>query len=137
MTAAPLHMAMWGHGRLDVDEGSIIDAIVAIPAYTLSMAGLCGLPEDFMLQIGAQGSAYSPSIDWLRCSNMIQFKKLVCPASMCELITFSTPLIQQLERACSIKLVPNRREIHAITLVQAGTSIAEIWMPKANIRECR
>jgi hypothetical protein len=57
---------MWGHGRLDIDEGSIIDAVVAIPAYTLAMAGLTGLPEDHMLQIGARGSAFSPTIDWLR-----------------------------------------------------------------------
>ncbi len=64
--SAPLHMAMWGHGRVDEDEGSIIDAIVAIPAYTLHMAGLVGLPEDYMMQISARGSAFKPTIDWFR-----------------------------------------------------------------------
>ena len=64
--AAPMHMAMWGHGRVDADEGSIIDAILGIPAYTIKMAGIHGLPEDYMMQISARGSAYKPDIDWLR-----------------------------------------------------------------------
>ena len=64
--AAPMHMAMWGHGRVDADEGSIIDAILAIPAYTIKMAGIHGLPDDYMMQISARGSAYKPDIDWLR-----------------------------------------------------------------------
>ncbi len=64
--AAPLHMAMWGHGRVDEEEGSIIDAIVAIPEYTLHMAGLIGLPKDYMMQISARGSAFRPVIDWFK-----------------------------------------------------------------------
>ena len=64
--AAPMHMAMWGHGRVDADEGSIIDAILGIPAYTIKMAGVHGLPDDYMMQISARGSAYKPDIDWLR-----------------------------------------------------------------------
>ena len=61
-----MHMAMWGHGRVDADEGSIIDAILGIPAYTIKMAGVHGLPDDYMMQISARGSAYRPDIDWLR-----------------------------------------------------------------------
>ena len=64
--AAPMHMSMWGHGRVDADEGSIIDAILGIPAYTIKMAGIHGLPHDYMMQISARGSAYKPDIDWLR-----------------------------------------------------------------------
>jgi hypothetical protein len=59
-------MAMWGHGRVDEEEGSIIDAIVAIPEYTLHMAGLFGLPKDYMMQISARGSAFRPTIDWFK-----------------------------------------------------------------------
>ena len=61
-----MHMSMWGHGRVDADEGSIIDAILGIPAYTIKMAGIHGLPHDYMMQISARGSAYKPDIDWLR-----------------------------------------------------------------------
>ncbi|BDA46251.1 hypothetical protein COCOBI_08-3430 [Coccomyxa sp. Obi] len=71
VSKAPLHMAMWGHGRVDEDEGSIIDAIVAIPAYTLHMAGLVGLPEDYMMQISARGSAFKPTIDWFRATKTL------------------------------------------------------------------
>ena len=50
-----------GHGRVDADEGSIIDAILGIPAYTIKMAGIHGLPHDYMMQISARGSAYKPT----------------------------------------------------------------------------
>ena len=60
-------MAAWGHGRVDVEAGSIIDATLGIPAYTLRMAGVRGLPDDYMLQIGARGSAFHPTVDWFRC----------------------------------------------------------------------
>ena len=59
---------MWGHGRMDVAEGSIIDATVGIPAYTLRMGGLRGLPDDYFLQLNARGSAYRPTVDWLKCA---------------------------------------------------------------------
>lgn len=64
---APLHMAMWGHGRLDATVGSVVDATLAVPAYTLAMAGLPSLPEEYMLQLRAHGSAENPTIDWLKC----------------------------------------------------------------------
>ena len=66
--AAPLHMAMWGHGRLDANVGSVIDATIAVPAYTLAMAGLTSLPEDYMLQLRARGPADNPTIDWVKCA---------------------------------------------------------------------
>lgn len=68
---------MWGHGRVDEEEGSIIDAIVGIPAYTLSMAGLIGLPKDYMMQISARGSAFRPTIDWFRCCISPQSHRLL------------------------------------------------------------
>jgi hypothetical protein len=68
MRAAPLHIAMWGHGRMDAEAGSIIDATVGIPAYTLRMGGLRGLPDDYVLQLCARGSAYRPTVDWLQCA---------------------------------------------------------------------
>jgi hypothetical protein len=67
-------MAMWGFGRVDADMGSIIDAILGIPAYTIRMAGVHGLPDDYMMQISARGSAYKPDIDWLRCSTRLPFR---------------------------------------------------------------
>lgn len=66
--AAPLHMAMWGHGRLDANVGSVINATIAVPAYTLAMAGLTSLPEDYMLQLRARGPADNPTIDWVKCA---------------------------------------------------------------------
>ncbi|KAK9906458.1 hypothetical protein WJX75_002116 [Coccomyxa subellipsoidea] len=71
VSKAPLHMAMWGHGRVDEEEGSIIDAIVAIPEYTLHMAGLFGLPKDYMMQISARGSAFRPTIDWFKATKTL------------------------------------------------------------------
>ena len=40
--------------------GSVIDATIAVPAYTLAMAGLTSLPEDYMLQLRARGPADNP-----------------------------------------------------------------------------
>lgn len=61
---------MWGHGRLDAAVGSVVDAVVAVPAYTLAMTGLPSLPEDYMLQLRAHGSVENPTIDWLRCAEL-------------------------------------------------------------------
>ncbi len=76
--AAPLHMAMWGHGRLDATVGSVIDATVAVPAYTLAMAGLPSLPREYMLQLRARGPAEHPTIDWLQCAPGPTTKWLKC-----------------------------------------------------------
>ncbi len=76
--AAPLHMAMWGHGRLDATVGSVIDATVAVPAYTLAMAGLPSLPREYMLQLRARGPAEHPTIDWLQCAPGLTVNWLEC-----------------------------------------------------------
>ena len=46
-----MNMAMWGCGRVGADEGSIMDLILGIPAYTIKMAGMRDLPDDCMKQI--------------------------------------------------------------------------------------
>ncbi|KAK9827236.1 hypothetical protein WJX81_000649 [Elliptochloris bilobata] len=71
VSKAPLHLAMWGHGRLDASVGSVVDATVAVPAYTLAMAGLPSLPEEYMLQLRARGAADNPTIDWLKGTRIL------------------------------------------------------------------
>jgi len=42
------HVVTWTG---DAEEGSITDFILSIPAYTIKMAGIHGLPDDCMKQI--------------------------------------------------------------------------------------
>ena len=58
---------MWGHGLMSAEHGVLVDATLALPAYTLALAGLKGLPPEYLLHIGVRGPAKRPTVEWLKC----------------------------------------------------------------------
>lgn len=58
---AGVHLCTWGN----VDAmSSAVDLSLGVPANTLALIGLKGLPDEEMLLIPVKGSITNPRVDW-------------------------------------------------------------------------
>jgi len=58
--AQPVHLISWGSAHLAAVGP--VDMTLAVPADTLGMMGISGLPQDFAVPLQVKGSMYKPEV---------------------------------------------------------------------------
>ncbi|KAK9813117.1 hypothetical protein WJX72_009316 [[Myrmecia] bisecta] len=64
-----IHVAMWGH--VDTAHDNAVHMTLGIPAASLALAGIRGLPADFVLPIAVRGSSHKPEVHWVTATKQL------------------------------------------------------------------